>query len=62
MSPRKSSDKAPKRKAPFHYHMPPDCREIADRRSCETDRCNITAYISRLIREDGDRHPKTKKP
>ena len=44
----------------FPLHFDEGMREIADRRSCLTDRCNITAYINRLIREDGERNPKAR--
>jgi hypothetical protein len=45
----------------FPFHFDEGNREIADRRSCDTDRCNITAYLNRLIAEDGKRHPKPKR-
>lgn len=38
----------------------PDNVKTAERRSKESDRGNMTAYINRLIREDGERNPKAR--
>lgn len=58
MPPKKKANKVKKANFPFHFDE--GNREIADRRSCETDRCNITAYLNRLISEDGARNPPKK--
>lgn len=43
-----------------HIRLDPDNVKTAERRAKESDRGNITAYINRLIREDGERHPERK--
>ncbi len=44
-----------------HIRLDPENEKTADRRSKETDRGNFTAYVNRLIAEDGKRHPKPKR-
>ena len=43
-----------------HIRLDPDNVKTAERRSKESDRGNMTAYINRLIREDGERNPKAR--
>lgn len=45
----------------IHIRLDTENVKTAERRAQETDRGNTTAYINRLIREDGERNP-NKKP